>query len=180
MKDAALRQSAGVTPTQVSVADHHLARRNRRAALFALCSPARSPGASRRDRTAPGGMAADRVARGREGADQILALDLAGRHRICGLWILPNCAGASNATIRNSSRRSGSDISKVAGGATSTTTEAVPKMADLAEAVCYSYLSTEQFLYRAPLRYRQFLYATLTRIATTLFLLLIRCGWCPL
>ena len=35
-------------------------------------------------RTAPGRMAADRVAQGREGADQILALDLAGRHRICG------------------------------------------------------------------------------------------------
>ena len=87
-RTAAQHQSllAGVTPTQVSVADHHLARRNRRAALFALCSPARSPGASRREthRTAPGGMAADRVARGREGADQILALDLAGRHRICG------------------------------------------------------------------------------------------------
>ena len=38
------------------------------------------------------------------------------------LWILPNCAGASNATIRNSSRRSGSAISKAADGAASTTT----------------------------------------------------------
>jgi hypothetical protein len=38
------------------------------------------------------------------------------------LLMLPNCAGASNATIKNSSRRSGSDISKVADGAASTTT----------------------------------------------------------
>jgi hypothetical protein len=38
------------------------------------------------------------------------------------LLALPNCAGASNATIRNSSRRSGSDISKAADGAASTTT----------------------------------------------------------
>src|SRR6202011_4782067 len=36
--------------------------------------------------------------------------------------ILPSCAGASSATIRNSSRRSGSDISKDEDGAASTTT----------------------------------------------------------
>jgi hypothetical protein len=55
-----------VPRTQVSVADHQLARRRRRAARLALRLPARSPGAPRREahRTAPGGMAADRVARG--------------------------------------------------------------------------------------------------------------------
>jgi hypothetical protein len=59
----------------------------------ARLSPRASPicafaGAPRREarQTAPGGMAADRVARGREGADQILALDLAGKHRVCGAW----------------------------------------------------------------------------------------------
>jgi hypothetical protein len=51
-------------PTQVSVADHQLARRHRRAARLALRLPARSPGAPRREahRTAPGGMAAGGVA----------------------------------------------------------------------------------------------------------------------
>jgi hypothetical protein len=34
---AAFRQSAGVSPTQVSVADHHLARRRRRTACLGLC-----------------------------------------------------------------------------------------------------------------------------------------------
>jgi len=61
---AALRRSVGVAPTQVSVADHQLARRHRRAPRLALRLPARSSGAPRREahRTAPGGMAADRVA----------------------------------------------------------------------------------------------------------------------
>jgi hypothetical protein len=82
---AALRQSAGVTPIQVGVADHQLARRHRHPARLALPPPARSPGAPRREarRIAPGGMAADRVSRGREGANQILALDLAGKYRVC-------------------------------------------------------------------------------------------------
>ena len=56
--------------------------------------------------------------KGETGADQILALDPSGRHRAFGIWsISPSCAGASSATIRNSSRKSGSGISKAADGA---------------------------------------------------------------
>src|SRR6266566_6311699 len=49
-------------------------------------------------------MAADRVARGREGADQILALDLAGGHRVCGTTT-PQCASRLTASWSPSGRR---------------------------------------------------------------------------
>ena len=48
---------------------------------------------------------------------------LAARHRLRAVWSTsPSCAGASSATIRSSSRRSGSATSKGAAGAASTTT----------------------------------------------------------
>ena len=70
-----------------------------------------------------GRVAADRVARGRGRADQILALDPSERHLLPppGRYS-PNCAGASSATIRSSSRRSGSAILRGADGAASITT----------------------------------------------------------
>ena len=68
-------------------------------------------------------MAADRVARGRERADQILALDPSRKASPSIVWsISQSCAGASNAIIRNSSRRSGSGISRDVAGADSITT----------------------------------------------------------
>ena len=79
---AALRQSAGVTPTQIMPGAPSAGARARRTAVLALCPRA---GAARRSatryrRSAPRGMAADRMARGRKGADQILALNPAGKH----------------------------------------------------------------------------------------------------
>ena len=96
-----------------------------RVAVLALCARARSCRASRLQshRRPAGRVAADRVAKGRGRADQILALDASRRHRLPPLWSTsPSCAGASSATIRNSSRRSGSGISKGADGAASITT----------------------------------------------------------
>ena len=90
--------------------------------VLALCPRAGSRRASRlqAQREPTGRMAADRVARGREGADQILALDPAATTSRFVAWsIWPSCAGASSATIRNSSRKSGSGTSRAAAGAAS-------------------------------------------------------------
>ena len=70
-----------------------------------------------------GRMAVDRVAKGRGRADQILALNACPKTSPSAGWSTsPSCAGASSATIRNSSRRSGSGISKGEDGVASTTT----------------------------------------------------------
>ena len=69
-----------------------------------------------------GRMAVDRVAE-RSRADEVLALDPSRDRRPAGLVdTSPNCAGASSATIRNSSRRSASATTKGAAGAASITT----------------------------------------------------------
>ena len=95
------------------------------AAVLALCSRARS--ASRIDyqllrRSRPEEWLLIEWPEGEERADQILALDPARRHPFRRWSTSPSCAGASSATIRSSSRRSGSDISKGADGAASITT----------------------------------------------------------
>jgi hypothetical protein len=117
---AGLGQGGGVGLAEQGLAPDQVAGRFRRLAVVALCAPARarrpsSPPA----RQLPTGVAADRMAEGREGADQVLALDLARTDRLPGWSISPSCAGASSATIRNSSRRSGSATMKGAAGVAS-------------------------------------------------------------
>ena len=74
---AGLGQGACARPAQAGLAHDQMARGRGRAAVLALCAPARSRGASRlpADRRPTGRVAADRVAEGRGRADQILALD---------------------------------------------------------------------------------------------------------
>ena len=124
---ASAGQSQGpcVQPASQSMADDHLARGHECAAQIALCAAAHPhrPPRLRAQRTVAGRMAADRMAQRGEGADKVLAVDLARRPSALPVWLIsPNCAGASSATIRSSSRSSGSGTSRDAAGAASITT----------------------------------------------------------
>ena len=121
---ADLGQGARARPAQARLAHDHLARRHGRMAVLALC--ARAGAVAHRDYQLHRGRPEEwLLIEWPEGEDEptkywlsTLAEDIAFR-----VWSMsPSCAGASSATIRSSSRRSGSGISRGAAGAASTIT----------------------------------------------------------
>ena len=108
-----------------SVANHYLARGQRRLAHFALRTAEGATSASRyqAERAARRRVAADRVAARRNRADEILVCHPCPRMSPLISWSTSqNCAGGSSAIIRNSNRSLALAITKGAGGAASTIT----------------------------------------------------------
>ena len=114
----------GAQAAENGVADHHLARGLRRATDLALCPSARLPGPSRWKRAAPypEEWLLIEWPEGEPAPTKYWLSTLPDDIDFAALSIAPSCAGASNATIRTSSRRSASAISKAAAGVASITT----------------------------------------------------------